>query len=599
MMLFRYATVVLILSLAGGSSFSAAETLHVYGTLDTARKEITGWMEYTVPSRPGLNSFEFQLYPELYASAESPYLRRLPDLLEHYRRSGRWASMAIDSVRLDGRIAEVDLTLESTRGIMTVPEGENLNDRIIRLYFRTSLPEWGDRLSYHNDEYVLSQWFPCPARLTSSGWINPEYGPFAEPVGPFLHYDVEFRLPSGFIVAAPVPPVSERTAESMDYYRYSFGPAHDFALAVSPRYLIDSSSVDGTILKIYYREGERRLIESIRLAVSETFAFMSDRAGQYAYDYFTVATADAVNAAGIEFPGMTVLRSPRGRFMITNYFESLVIHETVHQWFYALVASDPVVSPWLDESVTEFFTGEILSGYRGSEANFMDVAGWKMTYYDYHRSQAEGGSGSYGLNSAAGDFINGRDYFGTIYARGPLIVETFDNLLGDSLSAVFWSRYFRENLFDHADEKTFLETAGEVGGDDIEEALKTMLTSPAAIDYAVFDLRSRPYDSARYEVAVVLVNRGGLDVPIDYQLVLSTRDTIEYIWYPETDIEEIMHYVPAPAVAAVIDPHHLIACDDDLFNNSLLRGAESGPGMRLTGKIMFLIESLLSLAGGL
>jgi aminopeptidase N len=55
------------------------------------------------------------------------------------------------------------------------------------------------------------------------------------------------------------------------------------------------------------------------------------------------------------------LYDPQAEIAGTNstvILESTVAHETGHQWFYNGVGSDQTNEPWLDESVTQYITGE-------------------------------------------------------------------------------------------------------------------------------------------------------------------------------------------------------------------------------------------------
>ncbi len=332
---------------------SNVDTLRISAQLDTLKKKIVGVMEYRLASEPELTSFEFQLYPNLYSSEDSPYLKKKPRLLHHFLETNEWGGMDVDSVLLDDKNVSQFVHVNLTKGSLVPDKNRRINNKTVRIFFTTYIPEIGDRLSHVGGEYMLGNWFPSPALLNRDGsWYNPEYGAFSEPVGEYFRYVIDLILPNNLLVAAPVKPVKSVVDDTLSSLHFSFGPAHDFALALSPYYMIDSSNVEGTSVRIYYRDYEKPIIERIKTAVQYTLEYMNKNIGNYAYDNLTYALINAATVGGIEYPGFIVLTSPRGGLMATRFYETLVVHETVHQWFYGMIGSDQVESPWMDESIT-------------------------------------------------------------------------------------------------------------------------------------------------------------------------------------------------------------------------------------------------------
>jgi hypothetical protein len=581
-------------------SLAAFDTLKVEASLDTLKKQIIGSMEYTLPASPRVTAFEFQMFPNVYASGNSPYLKAMPRLLRRFEKTNMWGEMIIDSVVLDRENVTVNVSTDYTRGRLVSDPSESLNGRTVRIFFRTVIPGLGNRLVYFGNDYTLDGWFPSPAILNGDGsWYNPYYGPFAELVGEYFYYDINLAVPGNLRVAAPAPASEVLERDTLIEYNFSFGPSHDFALALSPDYLIDSFSVAGVQVRLFYREFEQPVIGRIQTAVKRTFAYMETHVGKYCYDHFTLALVGASHAGGIEFPGLVALHSPRGGMLITRLYESLVIHETVHQWFYGMVGSDQIENPWMDESIVSFFTLKIIEHHWGAQASLIDFAGFRAGERDMSRSGARISPGVCRLNTPTYAFPGGDEYFATVYSRGALIVETFDNLLGDSLSDVFWGRYFEENLFAHPDPVKFLDLAARVGGEKIRKALDILLNEPIEIDLAVKALENRRIDSVTYEASVVFQKKGAPRFPIDYRLILHGGDTLQFRWDSQYDTEKITFSLAAPVSRVIIDPQNLFTVDANLLNNSLSADGDSRPALRISSGIMFLIESLLSFVGGM
>jgi len=597
---FRIA-ILFLLSLALFSpAIHAFDTLKVEASLDTLKKEISGVVEYRLPGNSGLHSFEFQLFPNVYSNQDSPYLRGNRQFLEHFLRDKKWAGMDIDSICLDGINQSSNLKIEYTKGILEVPGETELGGRLVQIYFKTRIPEFGDRLSYFKNQYLLDGWYPNPAILERDGsWYNPYYGPYCELVGEYYDFDVSLTLPANLVVAAAIPAADTIALGERVKYRFNFGPAHDFAMALSPDYLIDSTSIGSTILRIFYRDYEKSSLSAIREAARQSCEFMSVNVGKYQYSYLNYALVDFTFSGGLELPALIDLSSPKDAPMISHMYQSMIYHETAHQWFYGMIGSNQVEAPWMDEAVSNFFTDKIQVSVYGEKANLLDFADFKMSNGNLFRLVG-GLSGRDGIiNKPAYSFATQMDYFGLMYVSGALVVQTFDALLGDSLAAEFWHKYYERFLFKHPKPGDFFQLADEIGGENSRRLLEHLLNVTSRVDYSIESLNNSRIDSTEIEISLVLRKEGDIYYPARYLLVKSNGDTMNYVWNPEYDSEEIVIKSMEPVAEAIIDPDYKIAIDNDFLNNSMKVRGDGRPGLRLSSGIMFLIESLLSYGGGL
>jgi hypothetical protein len=601
MILFRFGIIFILLFIISGEELRAFDTLRVTASLDNLKKEIIGVVTYHVQADSRSGTFEFQLFPQAYSSENTPYMQGSRGLSESFKRSKIWGGMDIDSVTVDGRNAGENLIIEYTRGIIRMPEISTGKDITIEIYFRTIIPERSDRLSYFKDEYLLDGWFPMPAILRDDGnWHNPYYGRFTELVGEYFIYDIILNLPKNMIAAAPSPPYQSIEKETLISHHYLFGPAHDFALALSPEYMIDTIAVDSTIFRFYYRKFEESGLELLKETARRSYAHMNSRVGKYQYKYLSFASVDCASIGGLETPGLIALQSPRQSLIFSNIYQYMMMHEIAHQWFYGMIGSDQQETPWLDEGLAEFFADKIMEDSRGSkDGGLISWGGFEFSEKDLSRLSAGLSSGALRINRPAYSFVNSADYFSTVYLKADLAVETFDNLLGDSLSPLFWRTYFDRFLFRHPGYDDFIRTAIDIGGEQWGGLLRDLLNNTEAVDYSITSLTSRKGDSTSYDITLTLRKKGNLKFPVDYRVVLANGDIINYKWAGAYEDEEITLDCPAYAVEAIIDPEHKFAIDADFLNNSLTASADNRPGVRLSSGMMFLVESLLSFAGGI
>ncbi len=576
-----------------GSDF---DTLKITASLDTLNKQVHGVVEYPVPPNIYLSELDFQLFPNVYSSKVTPYLINYPELRNRLIISKKWGGMKIDSLFIgDGDFSD-SVTVDYTRG--SVPLHGDYTGRPVRIYFTTTVPEMGDRLSYSNDEYLLDGWFPSPAILRKDGlWYNPRYGMMAELVGNYYQYEVSFTAPSEYVIAASsIADTVETLDDTLSVHHYRIGPVHDFALALSPRYEMMEFNVGETRVRTYLRDFEYPLFQKIEKSVGLAFDYMQERCGSYPYDCLSFACADIGFTGGIEFPGMIVLSSPRGAALFSKMYDQIIIHETVHEWYYGMVGSDQIVTPWLDEGVTEFFTSRII------DKNYDDVLnswGFVVRGDDQHRMAIRSVAHEYRLSDPTYGFATEGDYFGVIYSRGDLILQTVDNLLGEKKSREFWKDYFTTYRFHRPTSDDFINTLAKYADDDLVALTSYFLNTPGYVDWRVSALNNEIVDEDSVDVSFTLTRKGNFDYPVEYCLYLVNGDSIRNTWRSEYSREKVRLSTKMPVEMAVIDPDQKFAIDANLLNNSDLYNQDNRPGMRLGSGVLFLVESLLSYLGGI
>lgn len=595
-------TVVLfIISLLFFFNAFAFDTLKVSAVLDTTLNQVYGVVEYKLPEYLTVSTFEFQLFPNVYSSADTPYLEDKSGLRKRLTDSKKWGSIAIDSILVNDENMGDNFSIDYTKGILPLDRDKNDRAFKIELYFKTILPESGDRLSNLGGNYLLDGWFPTPAVLKDDvEWYHPQYGNNSELVSDYFIYDVSFSAPSNLMIVGPGSSLIEsKQSDNNTEHTFLFGPALDFALALDPAYLIDESLIGIDTVRIYYRDYEYSILPKIKKAVENSMIYMTEYVGEYAYRRLNIVFSDIGFTGGIEFPGIISLSSPRGAPAISNAYDMLTIHEVVHQWFYGMIGSNQVEFPWLDESITNFFTAKILEQYWGRTSNLFNLVGFKTTMRDMNRVNTALFWTVASINQPSYSFFRENNYFSTVYDRGGLAIETIDNLLGDSLSQMFWKRYFEKFKFAHPTPDDFRMAIIETAGANLAAVYDVLIESSMTIDYSVSDLSNRKLDSTEAEVAFVLHRQGDIDYPVDYRLYLSNGDSLNYQWTPQFNIEELVHRTAYPAVSILVDPENKWAIDANLLNNSTTVNPDNRPGFRLSAGIMFLIESLLSFVGGI
>jgi hypothetical protein len=117
--------------------------------------------------------------------------------------------------------------------------------------------------------------------------------------------------------------------------------ARDVSVAVGP-FSVTDTVVDGVRLRLgaYTSAIRDQLVPEFGRAITE----LATRFGPFPFPSLSVARLPA-GGGGIEYPSsILMLDGSRG----------VAVHETAHQWFYAMVGDSQALHPWLDEAFAQY-----------------------------------------------------------------------------------------------------------------------------------------------------------------------------------------------------------------------------------------------------
>jgi hypothetical protein len=127
----------------------------------------------------------------------------------------------------------------------------------------------------------------------------------------------------------------------------------DFPIVASPSFNVTERTVGGRTLRAFHLDDfpTGKILDWMADGLDR----MSDLAGDYPYDRFTVAQT----AGGYALEGPGLIWIPTG--LTGSRLRWNVYHETAHQWFYGIVGSDGARDPFADEAVATHL-GQVASG---------------------------------------------------------------------------------------------------------------------------------------------------------------------------------------------------------------------------------------------
>jgi hypothetical protein len=373
--------------------------------------------------------------------------------------AARWpGAFEIDSLRWPGDVPVQDYALDGRRLRVSLPEplpsGAAL---VLALNYRLQLPERHDTLGHTPRQALLGEWHPfVPPWREGHGWLVHEPAPVGEHLAYELaDFDVRIRLASGQGVVLALPGRPERAG---DWHVVRLEAARAFAWSASHEYELLLDDTGPVRIESYHFPEHAAGGAAALEAAGQALAIYSELFGPYRRDSFTVVEADLFD--GMEYDGLIFLDAGLYRDYDgtpQNYLVPITAHETAHQWWYASVANDPALEPWLDEALSTYSERIFF------ERVYPHLVDW---WWEFRvlRFNPEGR-----VDGSIYDHFAFRPYVNAVYLRGALFLGRLRFRLGDEAFFAFLGSYARDNAESWVTAETFWEALAARAAEDVSD----------------------------------------------------------------------------------------------------------------------------------
>ncbi len=535
-----------------------------------------------------VDDLRFRLYPNLFCGA-------------------RECGISVDSFFVGTNDLTDRVVSDSTDLHVGLPQP--LNSPIdVAIYFKTVVPELAGRFGYFDRQYALETWFPMPAPLANGRWQKVHYTNEVEPVADFYDFVVNFEFPDSLQIIAPGM-VSADTTDGTISARFEQADVHEFAMIVGKDYLADTLQSGSISLRVYYREADAFMADSVMKVADTTLKLMSQYVVAYPYNEYNVVIGGFVGG-GLEVPLGTFLNRPT-RVVWFSFYDLMVAHETIHQWFYGIINSSQAATPWLDESITEYFSWKVLADIVGDPVEMTSLAGYEITFTGVNRFAARQYIGLLPITEPA-DYYFPDEYFVTIYYKGVLLMRTFGALMGPENERLFWKTYGDMYQMRRPTTDEFIELASQFMPPPTDAGEVINMAQP--LDFEMRSIKREVIDTLeldttetggptesgpRMRSTVSFMARHPLKAPVTVRLIFQDDVQQDTTIVPKPGRNEIVVEGSEPVLGAVIDPDYVYAVDANLLNNALYPDVSSGAGLRLFEGLSYLVELLFGMAWGI
>lgn len=576
----------ILLFLVSGPTIQARDHLDIQAVLDVESRTISGRVAVEFEARGAeYSDLRFRLYPNLECEDDSA------------------CGIRIDSIKVGALDVTPRLTVSGTDAHVElerkVAASETLNAEI---WFTTKIPAGEPRLGVSRREYTLTGWFPMPAPWSEGRWERVRYQSFLEPAADLADIRGSITYPDSLPLIAPGILASDTGAGQLTA-ELQLKAAAGLPLFFGTGYRLDTTTVNGAKLKIYYQDEDLFMVDTVRTAATAAMSFMSDYVMPYPHDELIIVVGGLSAGGGLEQPRM-ILASAPPRTVITRLYAAMITHEVVHQWFYGIVNSNQAETPWLDEAVTEYFAHKIGSYRAGDDPDLLDLFGLTANHLTLTRLNARSVFETYPVDLPGSGFYNNFIYYRTVYRKGTLVLHTLGALMGEENEQFFWQDYARSFKYEVPHGEDFVRLANNYLPASDRSDAATILKTLAPTDFSVVSLSSEPAsaDSTgevadeifEWKTTIEYQAKHPLGFPVDLRVTFIDGAVIDTVVNPGPGVHRVEFVSNAPALAAVMDPQIKYAIDVDYLNNSIDRERSRGAALRLFSGVTFLVESLFS-----
>ncbi len=341
--------------------------------------------------------------------------------------------------------------------------GETLQ---VTLRYTVHFPHLQYRFGWWEDTFMAGQAFAVPALWQNGAYRTDAYPAIGDPLsGECANYHLTLKVPKGYACTA-TGSCTQSTAgqDGTVVYQIDALAVREVGLVVSRDLKRAQRNIDGVLVEAWAPEqAQAHTMLEITCDALQSF---SKRYGSYPYPSYTVC-AVPMGVSGAEYPGLAMVASSLTQ-SAGKELEYAIVHETAHQWWYALVGSDASTHPWMDEALCEFSLLEYVEDRYGKAARE------ELRQSRIETSMRVTVAGQATPGAPLDYFETGTDYMVLVYGRAVSLLCAMDDWTGGKLADTL-KQYAQQYAFSIADRDDFTELVYSTTGLDMEPLMMDYL----------------------------------------------------------------------------------------------------------------------------
>jgi hypothetical protein len=573
-------------------------------------RETLVWTNITNASTDEL---QFHLYYNAWRNDESTWMRE-HTLTSWWQRASTQraddrAAIDISSFAIKGgAIAPADLTKQMR---FIAPDDGNKDDRTvisvalpepigpgetltIDISFTAKIPRPFARTGAIGNYFFIAQWFPKIGVLDAEGtWNCHQFHVGTEFFSDFGVYDVRMTVPRGWPVAA-TGRQRERTdnPNGTTTHRYYQEDVHDFAWTTSPDFLearerFEVPGLPPVDMRLLYQPEHASQAARHFETTRATLRYYGEWFGAYPYGHLTIVdTPWRTVTDGMEYPTIFTAGTRWLMPREDTYVEDGLVHETGHQWWYGVVATNEFEDAWMDEGINQYanarvdaedypYGREVPRFFGGFVPWVLDEVPWDRLESGEFLSDYRG-SPTVDIQATPSFRYWPRTAGPITYSKPALWLHTLERALGWPVVQQILSTFFDRWKFKHPKPGDLFQVASEVSGRDLMPFFDQVYRGSAVFDYGVDSVTSAETADETYVNDVVVRRHGDGIFPMTILATLANGEQRRFAWDGTGRWHRITFEHASRVLSAQVDPDQVLVLDTNFTNNSFTTEPASG-----------------------
>ncbi|HRH38248.1 MAG TPA: M1 family metallopeptidase, partial [Flavobacteriales bacterium] len=374
--------------------------------------------------------------------------------------------------------------------------------------------------------YSMTQWYPKLAEYDERGWhAYPYVG--REFYGVWGDFDVAITLDSSFTIAATgvlqnpeqighgyatgKKPLKRASGEKLVWH-FNAKNVHDFAWAADPQFIHATEQMPNGPMLHFFRKNDPELKatwDQLPGYMVKSFTFMNEHFGKYQWPQYSFVQG---GDGGMEYPMMTLITGKRRLGSLVG----VSVHESVHSWYYGMLASNEGRFAWMDEGFTEYASSDVMKFL------FDQKDDPHASAFDGYKAMAE--SGKHEPPSVHADhFTTNRAYGATAYSFGEMFVNQLGAVVGEKTLAQGMLRYFDACKFHHPGPIDFERAMEKQSGLELDWYFDEWINTTRHLDQAISEVVQ-----VNDELRITVENKGDQLMPVEMEVTFRDGKTSLY-----------------------------------------------------------------------
>ena len=370
-----------------------------------------------------------------------------------------YAYMNITGAMSGGIEAKFDIESSKLRVYLDTPLGAGKKCDV-SIQFEAYVPKMNHRAGSNQHAMWMGAFLPTLCVFENGEFRFDSYYPAGDPFyTEVANYSVNITAPAAYkVVATGVESIKEGDGANITSFTAKL--VRDFTFAVldgsyNKRTMKTYSGVDINLYSRTSYANRDNFLSNAAIACE----FFSSYVGAYPYSKIDIIEVGLFFESGAEFSQVIFMDST---YMHRPEALMTVIHEIGHQWFYNIIGSDQINSPWMDEGIVSLLQEKIyypeLLAFQAKLESDYNTLDRRLENFS-----------SLNLSADISQYKDWTNYYNIQYTKGKLMVYSLNMKMGEEKFAEFIKAYYARYSYKLAGQKDFIKLAEEIYGESLEE----------------------------------------------------------------------------------------------------------------------------------